>query len=147
MRILKITLIAAVLIAFGILVGIGFVWRELAFTTHTIVPATAPTSSAEVDVADSSVSDTTEKPSDTSNVPPAPPSPLAEPITVSVSDLPPTQRAVLETLGMDQASFTITPEMVTCAIEGVGTERVALIQKGDAPSIAEALTLVACMKK
>ncbi len=139
MRILKITLIAVVLITFGILVGIGFVWRELAFTTHTIVPAPDATDITPAPANQSS---------STGSVPtPAKPATLAEPVTVKTSDLPKAQRTVLETLGMDDASITITPQMVSCAIEGLGAARVTEIQNGDAPSLAEGLTLIACMKK
>lgn len=136
MRILKITIFAAVATTIVILFGIGYVWRELAFTAHTVVPAEATETVATTSALELSASTTA-----------LAPVPLSEPITVTAGDLPDAQRAVLETLGMGDASITITPEMVRCAIDSLGAVRVGEIQKGDAPSLAEGLTLIACMKK
>ncbi len=160
MRLLKITIFSAVLITFVMLVGIGYVWRELAFTSHTIVSvdSVAPiaTTSPIESVASTSSAASVDKAEPTQHTtasssltaaPSGDATPIREPITVSTSDLPDAQRAVLDTLGMDGASITITPKMVECAIDSLGAERVAEIQKGDAPGLAEGLTLIACMKK
>jgi flagellar basal body-associated protein FliL len=143
MRTLKIILLVVVVLAVVVLAGIGYVWRELAFTSHTIAPITQPS-----DTTLETVPPTIENESAPEEPAPSPTvTPITEPITVTVDDLPEGQRAVLETLGMDDASITITPAMVSCAIEALGAARVAEIQAGGAPSISEALTLIACMKK
>lgn len=164
MRILKITIFAAIVLTCVILFGVGYVWRELAFTSHTIatVDSVAPVATSSVTGTVASTTDTASvkaekfagsipldspKSSTSTSTNASVGTPIQEPITVSTSDLPETQRAILDTLGMDGASITITPKMVECAIDSIGAERVDEIQKGDAPSLAEGLTLIACMKK
>ncbi len=64
--------------------------------------------------------------------------------TVNASQLTPGQRKLLETLGVDTDSITITPEMIACAEAKVGASRVAEIQNGATPTFMEGASLMAC---
>lgn len=55
------------------------------------------------------------------------------------------QRSVVETLGVDVETFTITPEMQACAEEALGPARMQEIIAGDAPSFIETTKLVGCL--
>src|SRR5690606_22965944 len=57
--------------------------------------------------------------------------------TVDTSQLSPGQRQLLESLGVDTSSITITPEMIACAEAKVGAQRVAEIQNGATPTFME----------
>ena len=72
---------------------------------------------------------------------------ISEPITITKQELSPTQQKLLETLGFDEESFTITPSMIVCAENAVGKERFAQIIGGDSPSALESLKLLPCFKK
>ncbi|MCF7815823.1 MAG: hypothetical protein K9M10_03605 [Candidatus Pacebacteria bacterium] len=71
---------------------------------------------------------------------------ITEPIIVNTSDLSSTQQKVLETVGYSQDTFTITPEMVACAKDALGSERLADIMGGATPSAIESIKLVPCLK-
>lgn len=72
---------------------------------------------------------------------------LDEPIIVETSNLPASQQKVLDTLGLEGESFTITQSMVTCAEDAVGAVRMQEILGGSAPSPLESLKLLPCMKR
>ncbi len=72
---------------------------------------------------------------------------ISEPITITKEALSPTQQKLLETLGFDADSFTVTPAMIACAEDAVGKERFAQIIAGDSPSAFESLKLLPCFKK
>lgn len=70
-----------------------------------------------------------------------------ESITITKDSLTPTQQKIVESLGYTQDSFTITPEMITCAEEAVGETRYGEIINGGAPTPLESLKLLPCFKK
>ena len=64
--------------------------------------------------------------------------------TLDTSAMTDGQRKLLESLGVDANSITITPEVIACAEASLGNERVAAIQNGDTPSFLEGTKLMAC---
>lgn len=132
MRIIKIIIVTVVILAVGGILGVLYVWKQLALegavvtipdqnatSSTTVMPATATTSSAV----------------------------FTKPITISTDNLPPAQKKVLDTLGIGSKQVTITPGMVSCAVDTLGTTRAFEIKNGAAPTLAEGLTLLACLKK
>ena len=69
----------------------------------------------------------------------------AEGVAVDAAQLSAGQLQFLETLGVDTNNLTITPEMVACAEEKVGSARLIEIQNGDNPSISEGTSLMSCL--
>jgi len=67
-----------------------------------------------------------------------------ESVTIDTSALPDSQRKLLETLGMDTDSITVTPEMVACAEAKLGVARMDEIINGATPTFTEGLKLAAC---
>ena len=67
-----------------------------------------------------------------------------ESITVSPDTLSDGQKKLLETFGVDTNNIEITPEMISCAEEKVGEERMQEIQNGATPSFIEGMTLIGC---
>lgn len=55
------------------------------------------------------------------------------------------QKAIAESLGINVDSFVLTPQMVECAEEKLGTTRIEEIMAGDAPSILESARLAPCL--
>ena len=139
MRTLKILLTILIILAALILIGVAYIWKELAFQRTLSGGAARPTaSSTEIFQAPHSTTDTSvAAPEKTVVVP-------IESFTVTSADLPPAQKEVMETLGLDDASITVTPAMVECALGALGAVRVAEIKNGAAPSLAEGLTLISC---
>ncbi len=139
MRGLKILLIILIILSLIIVMGVGYIWYRLVFSNPSYsLPA-------QQTVATTSTSKTSENgagstPGTSTIVP-------SEPFTVGVSDLPESQQKVLNTLGLDQASLTITPAMVECAVGALGEARVAEIKNGATPSLSEGLTLISCSKR
>ena len=66
--------------------------------------------------------------------------------TVQTSSLSDSQRQMLNALGIDADSVTITPEMVACAEAKLGTARIEEIKNGATPSFSEGASLVACYR-
>ena len=66
--------------------------------------------------------------------------------TINTSNLPDGQRKMLEALGIDANSVTITPEMVACAEAKLGAARIEEIKNGATPSFSEGASLVACYR-
>ncbi len=69
-----------------------------------------------------------------------------QPLVIKKSDLPATQQKMLETLGIDGETITITSTMLTCAEKAVGATRLTEIQKGSTPSTMESIKLLPCLK-
>lgn len=69
-----------------------------------------------------------------------------EPLVIRKSDLPESQQKMLETIGINGETFTITPAMLSCAEKAVGASRLTEIQKGSAPSTMESIKLLPCLK-
>jgi len=65
-------------------------------------------------------------------------------VNVNTSNLTPGQRQLIEALGIDANSITITAEMVACAEAKLGTARVEEIKNGATPSFSEGVSLAAC---
>lgn len=72
---------------------------------------------------------------------------VTEPITVKASDLSKTQQKALDAVGLGDASITITPEMVACAEDAIGADRVNDLMGGAAPTPLESVKLLPCLKK
>ena len=138
MSFLKIIFIVFALISAGTSVGVGYFWQHMAFSAPLAPIQTASTTTAVLHT----VADVLSKSATTS-----PSFHLTKPITVSTDQLPPLQKKVLDTLGVGIKTFTITPGMVSCAVDAFGTARVEEIKNGSAPSLNEGLTLLACAKK
>lgn len=72
------------------------------------------------------------------------------PITESIllRDLPLSdgQRSMLKTAGIDVETFVITPEMVTCAQQKLGSARFEEIIEGSAPTFMESTRLLGCIQ-
>lgn len=132
MRLLKITVVSIAILFIGGILGVVYVWKELALenavitipeqnaaSSTTVAPATATTSSAV----------------------------FTKPITISTEDLPPAQKKVLQTLGIGSKEVTITPGMVSCAVDTLGSSRALEIKNGAVPTLTEGLTLLGCLKK
>lgn len=152
MKVLKIILIALALISVVILGGIGYVWKNIAFNaTHTkpitdaVLDAFTTQKLPEVSTSTTVEDELRVAPKDGTSTETAPL--LTAPVTVSTERLPENQKKVLDTLGIGEKEFTITPEMVECAIDVVGETRALEIQKGASPSLSEGLTLLVCLKK
>jgi len=71
---------------------------------------------------------------------------VTDPIVVSGDRLTNSQKEALEALGFESDSITITPEMIMCAEEKLGRERLDEIVGGSAPGPLESLTLLPCIK-
>lgn len=69
-----------------------------------------------------------------------------ETVSIKGSDLPEGQRKLLETLGIDVDTFVVTPQMIACAEEKVGKERLDEIVDGATPSFLEGVSLFNCYK-
>ena len=66
--------------------------------------------------------------------------------TVNTNNLTDSQRQMLQALGIDADSVTITPEMVACAEAKLGAARIEEIKNGATPSFSEGASLVACYR-
>jgi hypothetical protein len=66
--------------------------------------------------------------------------------TVSTTNLSDGQRQLIETLGIDANSISITPEMIACAEAKLGAARVEEIKNGATPSFSEGVSLAACYR-
>lgn len=69
---------------------------------------------------------------------------ISEPTTIDASLMSDGQRQMLETLGVDTDSITVTPKMVSCADARVGADRMVAIRAGDTPTVIEGTKLMAC---
>lgn len=69
-----------------------------------------------------------------------------KPVVIDVSTLNDSQRSMLESFGITGDTITLTPTMLACAREAVGTARVDEIAGGSTPSPLEALKLLPCFK-
>lgn len=56
------------------------------------------------------------------------------------------QRKMLEAMGIDPNTVTVTPQMVACAEAKLGPARIEEIKNGATPSFTEGVSLVACYK-
>lgn len=139
------------LIGFGVLLGVGYVWYQLAFGPRTIVntvPDTAPHSAVmtEEGVPTERVDQTTPGVS-VSGTETTQTAEITEPVTIDTSKLSPEQAALLKTLGVDTTNLVVTPAMQKCAVDALGQTRFDEVVKGATPSISEGLNLVYCYKK
>ena len=132
MRIIKTLLFSLVLICVGGTLGVLYVWKELSLQGAVVaIPEhTGTSTSAVVPIATSTSAAI-----------------FTKPITISTDSLPPAQKKVLDTLGVGSKQITITPGMVSCAVDTLGATRALELKNGAAPSLAEGLTLLTCLKK
>tara|TARA_B100000745_G_scaffold299771_1_gene251435 strand:+ start:1873 stop:2307 length:435 start_codon:yes stop_codon:yes gene_type:complete len=55
------------------------------------------------------------------------------------------QKAVAEAVGVDVDTFVITPQMVGCIEQKLGTTRTQAIMDGDTPSVIEVARIAGCL--
>lgn len=67
-----------------------------------------------------------------------------EVITVDENVLSEDQRNLLQNFGIDTDSIEITADMIQCAEEKIGKERLEAIIQGDLPTFFEGLSLAGC---
>lgn len=67
------------------------------------------------------------------------------PIVIEEASLTPEQKALLERLGIDTSSMTITPEMMLCFEAKLGAARVEEITNGATPTIMEGISALSCL--
>ena len=70
----------------------------------------------------------------------------AKTIEIDITSLPDGQQRVLNTLGVDESSVTITPGVVACAEVAIGADRVTAIIAGDTPGVLEGIKLANCYR-
>jgi cytoskeletal protein RodZ len=158
MKWIKIYLVVVTLLLVGAIGAGVYVWfkvqalsdsLQIEATTPTKVGETMPTDTNTSATQKSEVSKKETKPSETpkQNTPSTDTSKVTEPIVVDTTNLSDTQRTLLKSLGITESTITITPEMITCAENAVGAQRLAEITAGDAPSAFESVKLLPCFKK
>lgn len=69
-----------------------------------------------------------------------------EPIVIETSTLSDKQQKMLESFGFDDGTITITSEMLICAENALGKERLRELTEGSSPTPLESLTLLPCLK-
>ncbi len=122
------------LVGLGVILGVGL---EERFGVAAIVRSDyAPNAPAENSI---------EKASETER--PTPQEEAAVRIPIPADRITDGQRAMLQKLGIDPTTVTITAEAKACAEGELGADRVAEIQAGATPSWSEGIVLVACYKK
>ncbi len=67
--------------------------------------------------------------------------------TISIANLPDTQKAFLRTMGITGDTIPVTNSMLACAEASVGSERMTAIKNGETPSAGEGVKLAGCYKK
>ena len=70
-----------------------------------------------------------------------------KPIVIQTESLSSSQQKTLETLGYSKETITISPEMIACAEDAVGKDRLTEITNGAAPTPIEAVKLLPCFNK
>jgi hypothetical protein len=70
-----------------------------------------------------------------------------EPAGIPLRDLPlsDTQKSLIEGIGIDVATYEISPATITCAENALGAERFSEIVEGSSPSGFEMLRLTPCL--
>jgi len=69
----------------------------------------------------------------------------AEGIKINTDAVSVEQKAAASKVGIDLDTVTITPQMVACAENKLGSDRVAEIMNGASPSVLESMTLLGCI--
>jgi micrococcal nuclease len=70
----------------------------------------------------------------------------ADETVIESSQLTAGQQRLLKVLGINTDTFVVTADMIACAKKAVGSNRLAEITAGTAPSIAEGLKLISCYR-
>lgn len=130
----KFIIVSAVLLVVALVavVAVFFLVNGYLRTGGSRVPPNATTTDATPKTATTTIPKTLEK------VPEA---------GLPLSDLPLSekQKTVVETVGINPDSFVITKDMVACAIDKIGEERVSALIAGGTPSALETAKLVPCV--
>jgi hypothetical protein len=69
-----------------------------------------------------------------------------EPIVIQTDTLGETQQNMLESFGFDEGSITITSEMIICAENALGKERLRELTDGSSPTPLESMKLLPCLR-
>ncbi len=66
-------------------------------------------------------------------------------IRIATLKLSPEQKSLLKKVGIDTQTFVLTKDMLACASDKLGEQRLASIAAGAAPSILETTRLLPCL--
>lgn len=155
--------IALIVLAVAIVVGVFFYVQALLqpVPNAPVSPVNTPTAAPKV--VTQPVVDTTDairSTDDEETIDTATPSPEATTVEASPAVTPPlppagiplrdlplseAQLSTLSTFGIDVETFVLSPAMIACAEQNLGSDRLAAIKAGTAPSFTEALSLVGCI--
>ncbi len=72
---------------------------------------------------------------------------IQQPIVIETNTLSESQQKILNSLGYNGDSITITPNMVICAEEAVGQSRLDEILLGAIPNPLESINLIHCFNR
>lgn len=127
MKQLKIFIVISAVLLLIAAGAVGYVWLKLQQTLKTTTPETG---------------------SEQIRVPVT--TPVAETIPaagvkLNTSAVSEDQKAAAEKVGIDLDEVTITPEMVSCAENKLGSERVVEIMNGASPTMLESISLLGCL--
>ena len=148
MRILKIFVGTLFILILGAVLGLWYVWAQLTRDSNT--PQPVPTAqidppSLQIDAGPDDDTPPEPEPTVPEDTPGALTDAAPEALSVSPDQLTPEQRTLAEKFGIDPAAVTITPGMIRCAEDALGSERLAEITAGDTPGPLEALRILPCI--
>lgn len=136
--------IIILLVVFILGLSLGYAGNTL-MTLRKVFSPSAPSQSVSEQKADIPTgSGTKNTPTDAVDTPVTIPKEL---VTIPASTLTPGQKELLSKLGIDPNKIVVTPGMVTCAEDTLGSARVSEIVAGGTPSALEAVRLSPCLNK
>jgi len=130
MKQLKIFLLVGFVLLFIAAGAVGYVWLKLQHALQTV-----PTIDVEqvtpvfVESDDTPVANTVPE----------------EGIPIDTSTVSAEQKEVAKKVGIDLDTIVITPQMVSCAEQKIGSTRVAEIMNGSSPTTLEGISLLGCL--
>jgi len=124
MKALKIFLITSFVLLLVAAGAVGFVWTKFQAVTQEVSNETTFIPSEETPVA---------------NIVPE------EGIKIDTSDITNEQKALAQKLGINLDEVTITPEMISCAEQKLGSARIEEISAGESPTTLESISLLGCL--
>ena len=124
-----VSVILVIAIAFGV-----YAWYVLQNLSVTEAPINPPPSSLQTKKAQTKEVQVEE-------------APQSESIVISKDQLSEGQQQALNTFHIEGEAFVITPQMISCAEDSLGTERFNEILGGAKPGPIESVKLLTCFKK
>jgi len=130
MKPLKIFLIVVIFLLLGALGAVGYVWTKIQNITQEAAPTeTVESVPAFVESEDTPIANTVPETG----------------IKIDTTAVSEDQKAAAAKVGIDLDSVVITPEMVSCAEQKLGSARVQEIMHGASPTTLESITLLGCL--